>query len=244
MSTQIRGAQIKVGTIANDRLTTDPLSRANHTGTQAQSTITNLVTDLSNKADLVAGKIPASQIPDIAISNTFVVASEGAMLALTTAETGDIAIRSDTSTTYILKGTDYSVLADWQLLATPGGGVLSFNSRTGAVSPTAGDYTATQVTFTPAGSIAATTVQAAIEEVASESVQASKQIFDDSFSGSINSSNTVFVLSATPVSGTVRVYLNGLRLKNTVDYTISSATITFVTAPLTGDTLVLDFLSQ
>ena len=40
------------GTITNAQLATDPLARANHTGSQAQSTITNLTTDLSSKAPI------------------------------------------------------------------------------------------------------------------------------------------------------------------------------------------------
>jgi hypothetical protein len=51
------------------------------------------------------------------------------------------------------------------LEANPAGGVTSFNARTGAVVPAAGDYTATQTTFTPTADIAATNVQAAIVEV-------------------------------------------------------------------------------
>ena len=42
------------GSIANTKLATDPLARANHTGSQAQSTITNLTTDLSSKAPLAS----------------------------------------------------------------------------------------------------------------------------------------------------------------------------------------------
>lgn len=47
-------------------------------------------------------------------------------------------------------------------------GVSSFNSRTGAVSPTSGDYTAAQVTNIPAGNIGSTTVQAALNELDTE----------------------------------------------------------------------------
>lgn len=47
----------------------------------------------------------------------------------------------------------------------PDAGVTTFNTRTGAVMPAAGDYTATQTTFTPTAEIAATNVQAAIAEV-------------------------------------------------------------------------------
>jgi hypothetical protein len=47
-------------------------------------------------------------------------------------------------------------------------GVTTFNSRNGNVLPTPGDYTATQITNTPAGTIAATTVQGAIDELAAD----------------------------------------------------------------------------
>jgi hypothetical protein len=40
--------------IALSKLATDPLARANHTGTQAQSTVTNLTTDLALKAPLAS----------------------------------------------------------------------------------------------------------------------------------------------------------------------------------------------
>jgi hypothetical protein len=47
-------------------------------------------------------------------------------------------------------------------------GVASFNTRTGAVTSQSGDYSATQITNTPAGAISATNVQAAINELDSE----------------------------------------------------------------------------
>lgn len=54
------------------------------------------------------------------------------MLALT-AQTGDVAIRTDLSKTFILKGTSSSTLADWQELATPVDSVTSVNGLTGTV---------------------------------------------------------------------------------------------------------------
>lgn len=77
-------------------------------------------------------KIPASQIPAMAITETFVVVSEVAMLALT-AQAGDVAIRSDESKTYILQGADPTVLGNWVMLQTPASAVLSVNSLTGVV---------------------------------------------------------------------------------------------------------------
>lgn len=53
LSGTITNAQL-AGSIANTKLATDPLARANHTGSQAQSTITNLTTDLSSKAPIAS----------------------------------------------------------------------------------------------------------------------------------------------------------------------------------------------
>jgi len=50
----------------------------------------------------------------------------------------------------------------------PGAGVDSYNGRSGPVVSQAGDYSAALVSFTPAGSISATDVQAAIEELDAE----------------------------------------------------------------------------
>lgn len=59
-------------------------------------------------------------------------------------------------------------------------------------------------------------------------------------SGSINGSNTTFTLSPTPAaSANVNCFLNGLQQQQGAgdDYTISGATITYLTAPPTGSKL-------
>ena len=78
------------------------------------------------------GKIPASQMPAIAINETFTVASQTAMLALT-AQRGDMAIRTDTSRTYVLASDSPSTLADWKEL-TAAGQVTSVAGRSGTVT--------------------------------------------------------------------------------------------------------------
>lgn len=74
-------------------------------------------------------------ISNLAITDTFPVDSEAEMLALD-AQRGDVAVRSDESKTYILKGDDPTDLADWTLLATPTSAVLSVNGQTGVVDIT------------------------------------------------------------------------------------------------------------
>lgn len=57
-------------------------------------------------------------------------------------------------------------------------------------------------------------------------------------SGSVNGSNVTFTLPDTPISGSEEVYLNGLLQEpGGADYSISAATITYATAPLSGDRL-------
>ena len=79
------------------------------------------------------GKLNTSVLPAIAISDTFVVASQEAMLALT-AEVGDIAIRTDLSKSFILKADGASTLDNWQELLTPTDAVTSVAGKTGVVT--------------------------------------------------------------------------------------------------------------
>lgn len=91
-----------------------------------------------------SGKLATSTLPSIAITDTFVVANQTAMLALT-AQTGDVAIRTDLSKTFILSGTNATLLADWKELSTPTDAVTSVNGLTGAVSLTASSVGASAI---------------------------------------------------------------------------------------------------
>jgi hypothetical protein len=167
--------------IALSKLAVDPLARANHTGTQTASTISDFDTqvrtsrldqmaaptasvalnaqkitglaDPTNAQEAVtlnyittqkgavngiasldgSGLIPTNQLPALAITETFVVVSQAAMLALT-AQTGDVAVRTDVNKSFILTATPASTLANWQELLTPTDAVLSVDGNTGAVS--------------------------------------------------------------------------------------------------------------
>lgn len=119
-----------------------------------------------------SGLIPTAQLPGLALTDVSTVADETAQLALT-AQEGDIAIRTDQNKTYAHNGGVAGTMADWSELLTPTDSVTSVFGRTGVVTATAGDYTASEVTNVPAGNIAATTVQAAINELDSEKASTS-----------------------------------------------------------------------
>lgn len=122
-----------------------------YTASQVGAIATTALGQPNGPASLGAdGKLPSSQLPALATTETYVVNTQTAMLALG-AQAGDIAVRTDVSTTYILQGSDPTVLSNWVQLLSPGGsggggGVTTFNGRTGTVVPASGDYTSDQVT--------------------------------------------------------------------------------------------------
>jgi hypothetical protein len=167
--------------IALSKLALDPLARANHTGTQTASTVSDFDTQVrTSRLDQMAaptasvalnaqkitgladptdaqdsvtlnyittqkgavngiasldgtGLIPTNQLPALAITQTSVVASQAAMLALT-AQVGDIAVRTDVNKSFILTAEPATTLGNWQELLTPTDSVLSVDGNTGAVS--------------------------------------------------------------------------------------------------------------
>lgn len=94
------------------------------------------------------GKLVEAVIPAVAITDTFVVDSQAAMLALT-AQKGDVAVRTDQNKSYILQAIPASTLANWKELLTPTDSVLSVNGKTGAVVLTGADIS---TSFTQAAS--------------------------------------------------------------------------------------------
>jgi hypothetical protein len=123
-----------VATEATDRataVTNEATARANADALLiplAQKAAANGVASLDG-----SGLIPTAQLPPLAITDTTVVASQAAMLALA-AEPGDVAIRSDLNKSFILQASPASTLGNWKELLTPTDAVLSVDGLTGAVS--------------------------------------------------------------------------------------------------------------
>lgn len=129
--------------------TTDPAAGGGGGGGGGDMLAANNLSDLTNKAtartNLGAGaanglatldatsKIPTSQLPAAAITNTWPVASQAAMLALA-ADVGDVAIRSDVSKSYILQNLPPSTLGNWLELLNPGDTSLQQSANLSDVS--------------------------------------------------------------------------------------------------------------
>lgn len=109
------------------------LSAVDNTADADKPVSTAQQTALDAKADLVAGKVPSEQLPPIALSaDTFVVASQAAMLALS-ADQGDVAVRTDQNKSYRLQNNVPTVLANWIEIPAQGA-VTSVAGKSGTVS--------------------------------------------------------------------------------------------------------------
>lgn len=144
---QITKSMVGLGNVDNTSDVNKPISTATQNALNLKENTAN-----KNIANGYAGlgsdgKLFSNQLPSITITDTFVVGSQAAMLALT-AETGDVAVRTDVNKSYILKGTNPAVLADWQELLTPTSAVTSVFGRNRAVTAQNGDYTTALVTET------------------------------------------------------------------------------------------------
>lgn len=170
------------------------------------------------------GKLSSDQIPPSTITDTFVVASQAAMLALT-AQTGDVAVRTDLNKTFILRGTDSTVLANWQELLTPTDTVTSVNGQTGAVTITSVTGNAgTATTLATTRSISAT----------------GDATWSVNFNGSANVSSALTLASTGVAAGTygrVTVDAKG-RVTAGAQETLSTLSDVSISSPTAGQALM------
>ena len=150
------------------------------------------------------GKIPSAQLPPIAITDTFVVSSQAAMLALT-AQVGDVAVRTDIQENFILQSEPASTLANWVQLETPPGGVTSVDGLTGAVSLTSVYAAKTHAsTHAAGGSDAVTLTQAQITNLTTD-LAAKAALASPTFTGTPASTTAAADTNTTQVATTAFV---------------------------------------
>lgn len=119
---------------------------ANFTGTLQKSGNAVLTSADKGAANGVAtldsgSKIPSGQLPSIAITSTYTVASQVDQLALTVQE-GDVAIRTDLNKSYIHNGGVAGTMADWTELLSPTTGAIGSSGFTMSTAKLLGRYSA------------------------------------------------------------------------------------------------------
>ena len=113
--------------------------------------IEDIESDITKKADLdPSGKIPASQLPDIASGRKIKVNSEADRLTVSIYPDLTIAYQMDDGSSWVINGNeDPSDINNWAKLGSALiSQVSSFNGRTGNVSPETGDYASDMITET------------------------------------------------------------------------------------------------
>lgn len=85
------------------------------------------------------GKLPAAQLPAIAITEYLGEAADQAAMLLLDGQQGDWTVRTDTGTVWIITGDDPSDVGDWTELSYPTAPVQSVAGKTGVVTLAAGD---------------------------------------------------------------------------------------------------------
>lgn len=187
------------------------------------------------------GLVPVSQLPFSGLSY------EGSWNANTNSPTladgvgtgGDFYITSVAGSQNLGSGSISFAVGDWALYngsvwqkVPSSAAVTSVFGRTGAVAATAGDYTAADVTNVPAGGIAATNVQTALNELDTEKQAASSNLTSwaaltrasgfDTFTQTPSSANLRGLL--TDETGTGLAYFQGGALGTPSSGTLTSAT--------------------
>lgn len=141
------GTYAKVTVDAKGRVTTGAALEASDIPALTLEKITDAGTAASKNVGTAEGNVPVldangklaeSVLPSIAITDTYVVENEEAMLALTV-QVGDIAVRTDVSKTFILKSADATNADNWVELKSPDCKIVSVNGKTGAVTLTTSD---------------------------------------------------------------------------------------------------------
>ena len=198
-------------------------------------------------------KIPSAQLPAGAQATVYTVANQAAMLALSAAGKGDIAVRTDTSESYVLNATPAATLSNWVKIAVTAGGagaVTSVNGSTGVVTLTASSVGAVATTEKAAANGVATLDSGskllvsqlpneAIDTVTTVASQAAMlaltaQVGDIAIR---SDTNQTFVLSATPAS----TLANWTVLPNLVSSVAGrTGAITLAVADVSGAALATD----
>lgn len=147
--TSAQGIMVQQAKSVNDgqnvRLDSIEVIETNH-----KSRIESLESVAPKKADLISGKIPMVQLPDLPVGRKVSVANDAERLALTAHADLTIAYQVDTADAWVLDANeDPSDSGNWDKLGNAQAiGVSSFKGRTGNVDPSTGDYTADQITPT------------------------------------------------------------------------------------------------
>lgn len=209
-------------------------------------TISGTYPNLTISASLSGGG-GGNVFKDVATQNTFIsnidsayatTATAAGTTTLTNASKYTQNFTGVTTQTVVLPDATTLVAGHSYYITNTSTGALTVNKNGGTLISTVAAGQTLSVTVTDIS----TSAGGWNYEYSGNSLTSSNFVFNETPSGTINGVNTTFALANTPTAGTVRIYLRGLRMKLTTDYTISGSTITMINIPDTGDDLIADYL--
>ena len=201
------------------------------------------------------GKLSASQIPQITISDFLgEVSSEAGLLTLT-GQRGDWAIRTDNKTSYMLIAENATLAASWKAIVTPDDGVTALRNTSGTQTGLNGVVTLADVAFSGSAndvsfadaSYTATTVKGALVEVMGKvsDVEADVATLETAMSGklalagfspyveltgTINGTNDTFT-SPVDLTGAKVVAMMGGQIIHGTEFSIAGNNVKFNAEP-------------
>ena len=197
-------------------------------------------------ATTIATTVGGTGLTSYTTGDILFASAANTLSALAAAATGNVLLSGSTPswgkvglTTHI-SGTLAVGNGGTGITTTPANGQIPIGNGT--------TYTAANITAGTGISVTngSGSISLAVTTGASGVVLASNFVVRETPSGTVNGSNATFTLAATPLSGTEHVFVNGV-LQNPGagnDYTISSATVTFLSGaiPQTGDIVRVSYL--
>jgi len=251
LNTAIRGIQIRDGEVdtlqlTNDGVTNDKLANI------AQGSVkvgggSNAPTDLDAKTDGYVLIGDGTDVNSVEVTGDVTVTNAG-VTAIGATKVTDAMLNDDVATG----------LAGVGLSASAGVMAVDLNELTGAVVDVSADSIAivdandgnasrkesiADLATAMAGSgITATNGVLSADSITDNIVEGDIQVENES--ANCNGVTVEFTLASTPITASVQVYLNGLLQESGSgkDYQASGTTVTFATAPATGDILIIHYI--
>jgi hypothetical protein len=236
----------RTGTIADDTDITGAKARASHTGTQLASTV----------SDFAAAALAAAPAETSTTIGTLVA---GATAKTTPVDADTIAI-ADSAASNVIKKFTFASLKAYLFglfsgdVTVNGSGVTAIgtNKVTNAMLATTATATIKGRTTAGTGNVEDLTMAQVKALLGLVAGNLAVRVYRATPTGTVNGSNTSFVIPAVILSGSEAIYKNGLLMNAGAgnDYTIAynspggSTTITFLTAPSNTpfvDTILVDY---
>ncbi len=154
------------------------------------------------------------------------------------ASSGDVNVGAATSGGITVNADDIEVNLDGSTLALGASGLSLADGASAALLVGQG---ASDSTYNAVGGDL--TMDASADFTIADSYVTDTWVYREVPSGLVNGSNASYTLAATPLSATECVHLNGVlqNVGGSNDYTISTNTVTFNSAPETGDVILVNY---